>query len=57
LLDGGLAHLWGPHILIQALRDWDEDVRWAAAWVLKEITGQDFGQDAAAWQQWWEEQQ
>lgn len=86
LLDG-LARLWGPCILIQALGDEDEHVWWSAVdalvemgpevvplliqalgdedeWVredaaeaLKEITGQDFGQNAAAWQEWWEEQE
>jgi len=35
----------------------DGSVRRAAAKALKDITGQDFGQDADRWQQWWEEEQ
>lgn len=42
--------------LIKALGDGDEDVRRAAALTLKAITGQDFGEDASRWQQWWEAQ-
>lgn len=34
-----------------------EEASQAAVQALKSITGQDFGQDAARWQQWWEEQQ
>ena len=43
--------------LIQALGDaeWSSE-REAATGALKTITGQDFGEDAAAWQQWWEQQ-
>ena len=43
--------------LIKAVGDQDESVRFAAARTLGKITGQDFGEDAAAWQEWWEEQQ
>ena len=43
--------------LIQALEDESGEVRQAAACALEAITGQDFGPDAARWQQWWEEQQ
>ena len=39
--------------LIGALRD--NFMRMSAAEALKEITGQDFGEDAARWQRWWEE--
>jgi HEAT repeat protein len=40
--------------LIQALGD--ENDRYFASRALADITGQDFGEDAAAWQQWWETQ-
>jgi hypothetical protein len=43
--------------LILALENEVEFVRTAAAEALKAITGQDFGEDAAAWQQWWAEHQ
>ncbi len=43
--------------LIQALQDEDEDLRVAAAMALVAITGQDFGDEADRWQQWWGEQQ
>jgi len=43
--------------LIQALEDEYEPLRGAAAGALRTITGQDFGEDADLWQQWWEEQQ
>jgi len=43
--------------LIKALgEDQDADVRKYAAWALEAITGQDFGEDAARWQRWFEEQ-
>ena len=42
--------------LIQALGDESDNVRASAAWALVAITGQDFGQDGAAWQQWWDGQ-
>jgi len=44
-------------VLIQALRDasWESE-REAEIDALKIITGQDFGEDADAWQQWWEKQ-
>jgi hypothetical protein len=32
-------------------------VRYAAVDALYEITGQDFGEDAEAWQEWWETEQ
>jgi HEAT repeat protein len=41
--------------LIEALAG--EYGRWAALAALKGITGQDFGEDAEAWQEWWESQQ
>jgi hypothetical protein len=40
--------------LIRLLGDEDEHVRSAAEGALKAITGQDFGQDADAWQAWWD---
>ena len=43
--------------LIQALGDSSESVRLTAAEALSTITGQNFGLDAALWQQWWAEQQ
>jgi HEAT repeat protein len=42
--------------LIQALDNQYVDVRTGAVRALKAITGQDFGEDPARWQQWWEEQ-
>ena len=42
--------------LIQALSDPEQVVRQSAADALRSITGQDFGRDAAQWQQWWNEQ-
>jgi hypothetical protein len=43
--------------LIRALGDPEKEVAAQAANSLHLITGQDFGQDAARWQQWWAEQQ
>jgi hypothetical protein len=43
--------------LIQALDDEDKDVRRWAWLALRFITDQEFDQDAAAWQEWWEAQQ
>ncbi|TET84797.1 MAG: HEAT repeat domain-containing protein [Anaerolineales bacterium] len=43
--------------LIQVLGDEYAFVREAAAEALTAITSQDFGEDAGAWQEWWEEQQ
>ena len=42
--------------LIQALEDAGPSVSRSAADALEAITGQDFGEDAARWRQWWEEQ-
>lgn len=42
--------------LIKALKDKIEDVRKAVALALNAITGQDFGEDASRWQEWWEGQ-
>ncbi len=42
--------------LIRLLGDEDEEVRFSAEVALKDITGQDFGQDADAWQAWWDAQ-
>jgi hypothetical protein len=43
--------------LIQALGDESYTMRQAAAEALRAITGQDFGEDAERWQQWWETHQ
>lgn len=43
--------------LIQVLGDEYAFVREAAAEALTAITSQDFGEDAGAWQELWEEQQ
>jgi HEAT repeat protein len=43
-------------VLIQALGDQSPAVPPVAAGALKGITGQDFGLDANAWQQWWQGQ-
>jgi hypothetical protein len=43
--------------LIRALEDESRLVCISAAQALKGITRQDFGEDAAAWQEWWEEHQ
>lgn len=43
----------GP--LIVVLQDNDKDVQLAATYALQQITGQDFGEDPAKWQKWWEE--
>ncbi len=43
--------------LIQALQDKESWVRMRASGALETITGQDFGEDADRWLQWWEEQQ
>jgi hypothetical protein len=40
--------------LIQALGDESSLMRQAAVKALRAITGQDFGEDAERWQQWWE---
>lgn len=40
--------------LIQALSDRDPDIGAKAAGLLKAITAQDFGQDSASWQAWWD---
>ncbi len=41
--------------LITALEDENEDIRVDVELVLKDMTGQDFGQDPAKWQEWWYE--
>ena len=33
----------------------DIDARKSAVWVLGQISGQDFGSDAAEWREWWKE--
>jgi HEAT repeat protein len=40
--------------LIDAMGHEVRDVRRNAAWALKKITGKDFGEDPAKWQEWWE---
>jgi len=42
--------------LIRALQDESPMERWQFADALGAITGQDFGEDAGRWRQWWEEQ-
>ncbi len=42
--------------LITALKDEDSAVRKSAAWSLRKITGNDFGQNQAAWEKWYKEQ-
>jgi HEAT repeat protein len=42
--------------LIQTLEDVNQDVSTAAILALSAITEQDFGRDAAAWQEWWGKQ-
>jgi hypothetical protein len=52
----GLAQLWGPPILIQALEDEAaESYRDAIVAALQEMTGQNLGGSASGWQKWWEE--
>jgi HEAT repeat protein len=41
--------------LIATLKDEEEGIRKAAAEALTTITGRNFGEDAARWQEWWEE--
>ncbi len=40
----------GP--LIETLDDQAEDVRWFASWSLRNITGEPFGPDSEAWEDW-----
>jgi hypothetical protein len=40
-------------ILLKSLRGGDEAARAAAARQLAKLTGQDFGDDAQAWEAWW----
>lgn len=40
-------------ILIEALRSDRASARAAAAAQLRQMTGQQFGEDAAAWEEWW----
>jgi len=42
---------------LAALKEGEGDVREAAAEALKQITGQDLGEDAGRWEQWRQEQQ
>jgi HEAT repeat protein len=41
--------------LIELLKSKETVARWAAASYLYSITGQKFGEEAAKWQEWWEE--
>lgn len=43
-------------VLIQALQDDEKWIRDRSLLALKSITGEDFGKNAAAWQEWWETQ-
>ncbi|MHC4136389.1 MAG: hypothetical protein ACYTDU_16950 [Planctomycetota bacterium] len=40
-------------ILLKSLRSDNETARQAAARQLGNLTGQDFGEDAKAWEEWW----
>ncbi len=52
----GLAQLWGPSVLIQALKDKEmQEHKDAIANALEDMTGQDFGSNANRWQRWWKE--
>jgi hypothetical protein len=42
--------------LIERVRTTRSRDQWEASWALEAITGQDFGEDADAWQKWWEKQ-
>jgi hypothetical protein len=42
-------------VLIAALDDGSGDVRWFAAWSLRNITGEEFGPDHDVWADWWAE--
>jgi HEAT repeat protein len=46
----------GVPALIEALGDEHGGTRSSAARALQDITGQDFGEDADRWHQWWEQQ-
>lgn len=47
--------IWKIETLIFVLKDKDWFVRKAAAEALRNITGQDFGQDHDRWNSWWQE--
>jgi len=51
---GKLNKTWVVQVLIAALQDKDFTVQREAVGVLSEMTGQNFGQDLAKWQEWWE---
>jgi len=51
---GKLNKAWVVQVLIAALQDKDFTVQREAVGVLSEMTGQNFGQDPAKWQEWWE---
>uniref|UniRef100_A0A7C2K2T5 HEAT repeat domain-containing protein n=1 Tax=candidate division WOR-3 bacterium TaxID=2052148 RepID=A0A7C2K2T5_UNCW3 len=51
---GEIKDLRAVEPLISALKDVNSSVRRAAAKALEEITGQNFGEDQAKWQEWWE---
>jgi HEAT repeat protein len=46
----------GIGVLVPALKDENKGVREAAASALQKITGQEFGDDAAKWEEWWSQQ-
>jgi len=48
-------HRYAVDLLIRALRADDAGARGKALRSLRELTGQDFGTDAAAWESWWGE--
>ena len=48
-----LYSIWGPDPLLLALRSEESNsLKYSILKVLKDITGQDFGDDAAKWRQW-----
>lgn len=59
----GLAHFWGPGVLVQAAT-YPQTlyganpalVRQVAIEALKELSGKNFGENVDRWQQWWEGQ-
>ena len=51
---GGIRDPQAVEALLGALKDPDENVRAAAATSLKQLTKQDLGSNAEAWQKWWE---
>jgi hypothetical protein len=54
----GPEALEGVPALIDAMADEPEtNLRQRMSYILEDLTGQDFGEDAEAWREWWENQQ